>query len=146
MYNDNKFKPTDLELRLIAERQAAEDDARRAIEAERAKMVEQNRERMRAEEAARAAERAEKGDPVGRAARAIRAAIADDAWPAVVTAIRTTDAVKLRLAMLSLRADEEAAARHAEIVAGLQARVAMETREKAERQAALEARAAELAA
>ncbi|CAM3051430.1 hypothetical protein JHFBIEKO_4425 [Methylobacterium mesophilicum] len=144
MANYITHEPTELELRLTAEREAADAAARAAVQAERQRLYDAREAALKA---------ARKPVPMTKtalepnrvAAEALRAALDDAAWVALLRHFDVWDPGRFKASALFIAQGETAAARKAELVRGAQERAERQAAEHAAAQAALEARAAELA-
>lgn len=145
MANFIAHQPTELELRLTAEREAADEASRAAVRAERQRLYDER-------EAALAAAR--KPVPMTRtapepnrvAAEALRAALDADAWAVLLQHLEVWEPNRFKSALKFIAQGEAAMAYRAEQERGARERAERQTADKARAQATLEARAAELAA
>lgn len=138
-------EPTELEIQLTAERKAADEAARAAVQAERQRIYDAREAALKAASkhvpAARTAP-----EPNRAAAEALRDALDDAAWSALLRHLDVWNPQTFKAALTFIGRSEAAKAQHAEFVRGTRERAEMEAATKAKAQAALEARAAELAA
>lgn len=137
-------QPTELELRLVAEREAADAAARAAIEGER-RMAFAAREAAIQAERQRKAERVVAVDPVRNAAALVRSALGAD-WAHFVAFLRSADPARLKSHLLGIEAAEDADRQAGQARETYTATRAAQIETKAIAQAALEQRAGELAA
>lgn len=144
MANFVTHEPTELELRLVAEREAADAAARAAVQAERQRIYAEREAALKAaREPVPAARTSPEPDRV--AAEALRAALDDYAWAELLRHVEVWSPAAFKGALKFIAQSEAGAARHVEMVQGMRERAQQQAAKKAEAQAALEARAAELA-
>lgn len=138
-------QPSAMELKLKAEREAADAAAADAVAAERARIYAEREAALKA---------ATKHVPTGKpapepnrvAAEALRAALDDAAWAALLAHLDAWDPAKFKAGLQWIAQGEAAMAYRSEQERGARERAERQAAERAKAQAALEARAAELAA
>lgn len=144
MVNYVVHQPTELELKLTAEREAADEAARAAVRAERQKIYDAREALLRAAKPVPVTTTAP--EPNRAAAEALRAALDDAAWAALLRHLEVWNPASFKSALKFIAQDEAAMAYRAEQERGARERAERQAAEKAKAQAVLEARAAELAA
>jgi hypothetical protein len=137
-------QPTELEIRLVAEREAADEAARAAVRAERQRVYDLREAALKANKPVPVTRTAP--EPNRAAAEALRAALDAHAWAALLQFVETWNPAAFKGALKFIAQSEASATRHAETVQGTRERAERQAAKQAEAQAALEAQAAELAA
>ncbi|UIN36391.1 hypothetical protein [Methylobacterium oryzae] len=136
-------QPTELELRLVAEREAADAAARAAIEGQRQKAYAAREAAIQAERE-RKAEHVVAVDPSRNAASLVRRALGAD-WAPFVSFLRSADPARLKALLLSIEATEDANRQAAQVRETYAETRTVQIETAATAQAALERRAEGLA-